>query len=104
MSQHQFAIIVTSQEVRDNDGHIMTKAGERFLLTEGEWVDATSIRLPNEDFPKETKSFPSRAKAKAFAKRWIGHPWWCKPTGEYEIVEIKPAYKSILSGYTPTSN
>lgn len=102
-----FAVIVESCEARSgyNDS-IMTKAGDKFLVTvepEG-WVEATSSQwngsLRNSNgFPHKPKMFDSREAAEKFAKRWKGHPWWCRPNGNFDIIEIEPVFKQVPDGY-----
>lgn len=100
----EFALIVTGREMRsDAPGKpIMTEEGERFWVTierEG-WVPATSRRCDDKRaVPGDVKTFPTAEAAEAFAKAWSGHPWWCSPRGEFEVVPVKPRYRKVLDGY-----
>ena len=100
---NKFAIIVESKEAISGYNHtVMTKAGDKFLVTKDHegWVEASSTRWNGEI--EDPKLFPSRASAESFAKRWKGHPWWCKPNGNFEILEVKPVYTQVLRGYEVT--
>jgi uncharacterized membrane protein len=99
-----FALIVTSRERRSGvqGNPIMTAEGERFWVerdAEG-WVEATSSRCKDpEQAPAQAKVFKTVEAAEAFAKRWTGHPWWCSPRGEFEVVPVRPKYRQVLAGY-----
>jgi hypothetical protein len=43
--------------------------------------------------------FNTYNEAEEFAKRWKGHPHWCKPSVGYEIVEVDSVYRQELIGY-----
>ncbi len=90
-----YGVIVTSKEARSGmpGNPLVTTAGERFWVTvepEG-WVPASSCRVSStgDSPPGDPKVFPSRERAEEFAKHWKGHPWWCIPNGEYEIVPLR---------------
>lgn len=97
-----YALIVTSKEAKNLSGVVITKEGEKFWVTEddGGWVEATSrIFKTHSATPCDLKTFSSERAAKNFAKVWKGHPWWCQPNGEYEVVEVISKYKSIPDGF-----
>lgn len=99
-----FGLVVESREAKSTAGHTLTKNGERFWVTvepEG-WVDATSVRVDwvKEKVPYDLKTFPTREAAERFAKKWKGHPWWCNPNGNYEVVEVTQRYKTTPDGYS----
>jgi len=103
----KFVLIVESHEARSGyNNTVLTESGDRFLVVdepEG-WVEATSAAWTgslndSNGFPHEPKLFESVGEAAAFAKRWEGHPWWCKPNGKYEILEMRPAFKQVQDGY-----
>lgn len=99
-----FALIVTSRERRSGapGNPIMTAEGERFWveIEEEGWVEATSSRCVDpEKVPARAKIFKTAEAAEAFAKRWTGHPWWCSPRGEFEVVPVRPKYRQVLDGY-----
>jgi hypothetical protein len=103
----KFVLIVESKEARSGyDNSVLTKAGDKFLVTiepEG-WVEATSSRWTgslNESngFPIRAKLFDSKDAAVKFGKRWKGHPWYCKPNGNFQVIEVKPIFKQVLDGY-----
>ena len=99
-----YAVIVTSSEQRSgSEGNpIITKDGDRFwacVEPEG-WVEATSSRYVDDTHvPGDVKTFANEKAAETFAKRWTGHPWWCSPRGEFEIVMVEAIYKSVHAGY-----
>lgn len=100
-----YGVIVTSKEARSGvtGNPIMTQAGDRFWATvepEG-WVEASSSRFTSAAVPSDVLTFKSRARAEAFAKRWKGHPWWCVPDGQYEIVPLRAIYvsRTKITGY-----
>jgi hypothetical protein len=93
----RFAVIVVSKEAKSGvqGAPVMTQEGDRFWVLEepGHWVEATSCQcFDSAVLPGDLKTFSTREKAGAFATRWDGHPWWCRPTGEYEIVSVRPDY------------
>lgn len=99
----KFIIIVTSLEARsESTGNpIITPAGTRFVVVnepEG-WVEASSIWYTDGKIPVSAKLFDTVEEAKKFAQRWKGHPWWCKPSGEFKIIEVEKTYREIFSGY-----
>lgn len=107
----KFALIVESAEARSGyDNSVITRTGEKMLVTvepEG-WVEATSSRWTgslndSDGFPIKAKLFDSAEAATKFAKRWNGHPWYCKPNGNFEVVEVKPNFKQVLDGYEVVS-
>ncbi len=92
-----YAVIVESKEVRSNSpGHpVFTQAGEKFVVVKGEF-GLTGDHYDGK-IPLHVMTFETSADAKAFAKPWKGHPWWCKPR-KYEVIEIEPVYERV-SGY-----
>lgn len=100
-----YALIVTTKEVRSGakGNPIITQEGDRFwVVAEPEgWVEATTTRYTTHTnrIPYAVKAWDTIEAAVTFAKRWKGHPWWCEPNGEYEVVEVVPQYKQVLDGY-----
>ena len=95
----KFAIIVTGSEVKCISNNILSEEGQQYWVVierEG-WVEATS-RHYQRAVPQDIKLFDSEDDAKAFADRWEGHPWWCKPKS-YEIVKLQERYERIMTGY-----
>lgn len=97
-----FILIVESNEARSGvkGNPVLTKKGDRFLVeneNEG-WVEATSSRW-REKINKGAKLFETAAEAESFAHRWQGHPWWCRPNGNYEVINVKPVFEKITVGY-----
>jgi len=96
-----FVVVVTSREVRTGyGGSVMTPKGAKFIATEDSegWVEATSSHSHGE-VPNDAKTFTTLVDAEEFAERWEGHPWWCRPSGKYEILEVTPRYKQVREGY-----
>ncbi len=83
-----------------------TQYGEKFLVIDddGGWVEASSVSLPN-NFKasnhglNNAKVFKSAEDAANFARRWNGHPWWCKPNGNFEVIEVVPVFRQVKNGY-----
>lgn len=97
-----FAIIVTGLEARSGFpcNSIVSNAGDRFWVTIEDSVGASSTHFRSYDeVPRHAKTFMSSEVAEKFAKQWKGHPWWCRPSGEYEIVELHPKYRRVPDGY-----
>jgi hypothetical protein len=95
----KFAIIVTGSEVKSSSNSILSEEGQQYWVVierEG-WVDATS-RHYQRAVPQDVKLFDSEDDAKAFADRWEGHPWWCKPKS-YTVVKLQERYEHIMTGY-----
>jgi hypothetical protein len=96
---NKFAIIVTGSEAKSSYDSVVGKENQLYwVIMEREgWVEATS-RDYQPAVPKDIKLFDSETSAIAFAKRWSGHPWWCKPKS-YEIVELQERYERVMTGY-----
>jgi len=103
---NKFALIVESGEARSSDDAVLTEDGDKFLVIiepEG-WVEATSSRWDgnlksSNGFPHDPKLFKSPEAATKFAKRWGGHPWWCNPNGNFEVIEVRPVFEQVQVGY-----
>ena len=97
-----FVVIVVMQEARYlHDGAIATPDGTRCWLTCDEWVAASSRKVDDENvIPINTKTFQTVEEADAFANRWKGHPWYCKPhPGRHEVIAVKPRYRQVHDGF-----
>jgi hypothetical protein len=100
-----YVVVVDSKEARSSykDNPILTYEGDRFIVLNDDegWVEATSTLFINGEIPRRAKLFDTEKEAVAFAERWKGHPWWCIPNGNYEIIEIVPKIEAItrLIGY-----
>ena len=95
-----FILVVSSKEEKCANDSIMTQEGEKFLvLNEPEgWVPATSCHWDGE-IPKDAKTFSSIKLAEKFAKKWKGHPWWCNPNGNFEVIPVEPLYETKQVGW-----
>lgn len=102
-----YALIVVSKEMRSGakGNPIVTSEGEKFVVCDESdgWVEATSSSYRG-SIPPDVKAFRSPAEAEAFAKKWKGHPWWCSPNGEYEIVELRPVFELQQIGWARCGN
>jgi hypothetical protein len=100
-----YGVIVTSKEAKSGaaGNPVMTAEGERFWATvePGGWVEASSSRVRDDSPPGDPLVFKTREQAEEFAKRWKGHPWWCVPSGQYEIVPlaVKTTTHARITGY-----
>lgn len=104
----RYAIMVTSDKAVSDagmPGAVVTEKGDRFWVCiepEG-WVEATSSRVGDPmDIPVDAMTFITEAAAEHFAKKWTGHPWWCKPI-EHEIIPVLPKFRQVHSGWGRTS-
>lgn len=101
-----FIVIVESKEVLDYTGFGITKEGTKFIITidpDG-WGDTSDSYNNSNDITKHVKLFKTEKEADKFAKKWKGHPWWCKPNGNYTIHEVFPVTKQVVVGYSLTSD
>jgi hypothetical protein len=95
-----FAVIAICKEVNGDGGYVLTENDEEFCVCDCEWIEATCYCGTIEENSKDLKLFESKKEAEKFCKRWKGHPWYCQPKS-FKIVELKPAYKQVLSHYEP---
>lgn len=119
--ERKWALMVRSNEVRSGllGNPVVTQSGEWFIVEnepEG-WVEATSINIGggsaanlldewlgrSASNSKHIKRFNSPEEAESFARRWRGHPWYCKPSGKFSVVEIKPVYKRVVDSWRVSS-
>lgn len=80
----------------------ITEEGHRVWVCEeeGGWVEATATStFLYKNPPKDVKTFITSDAAEKFIKKWKGHPWYHVPNGVYEIIEVKPKYKTIPDGW-----
>jgi hypothetical protein len=98
----KYVLCVQSKEAPAGLGRApMTEEGDWFLVMEDvpdHWVEATAMRVtlpfdPAYIFNTDVKVFDTAAEAAAFAQRWGGHPWWCRPNGTFQIYEVSAHYK-----------
>jgi hypothetical protein len=101
----RFGIIVTSREMKSGGTGepVMTRDGDQFWATTMEpegWVEATSVRVTDRvRAPADLLTFKTEGAARAFGKRWKGHPWWCSPKS-FEVVSVTPRMVSVQQGWT----
>lgn len=101
-----FVVVVESAKVISGAkvNSPITYEGDRFIVTidPEHWVEADSQHF-NGEIPPHAKIFDTFNEAEKFAKRWGGHPYWCKPNGNYEIIEVQPKFgEPQIIGYIPT--
>ena len=103
----RYALRVESREVLYADGDVNTFEGAEFWVCvepEG-WVEATSSPYHGQMAP-DLLTFKTPEAAGRFAKRWDGHPWWCKPNGKFTVVPVRRKFVQCAAGYeeaTPDS-
>jgi hypothetical protein len=101
-----YALIVHGKEQKSQSGTVMSKKGQRFWVCREPdgWVEATSTMVDDSflggKLPRDLKTFTTEDAAKSFAKRWKGHPWWCVPNGEFEVVKVTPKFQQVPDGFT----
>ena len=78
----------------------MTSEGEKFIVVQcdGGWVEAESRHYTGK-IPLNVKLFESKEDAIKFAQRWQGHPWWCKPNGNFQVYKVKPKTEPKIIGW-----
>lgn len=108
----QFAVIVT---LRANAAQNVM-SGALGWLCAGEWgseiaeFDRCSWKeCDRKHIPKNVTKFKTREEAEAYGESTKREPehggfgcWWQKPTGKYEVVEIKQKFKQVPDGYEAT--
>ena len=84
----------------------LTKEGDWIWVVKepGNWIEATGYRCNSdpEQIPKNVRKFPSPGAAKKFANHWAGHPWYYKPNGIYEVIQVKQTFEQVHTGYLRT--
>ncbi len=103
---NQFAILFRCKHVPDFRGDTMTPGGTFTWLVseEGYWQGETfgGIRgTSREKIPGNVVLFDSREQAE---KEWTEYreqigPWWIKPDGRFEVIEVKLKFKQVPDGY-----
>ncbi len=87
-----YVVVVESFEACSGaiGNQILTREGDKFiaLLDESGWVEASSIKYDGL-IPMNAKTFATKESAEEFARRWKGHPWWCRPNGNYKVLEVQ---------------
>lgn len=102
---NKYALQVQGAETRNANGEIIGEEGEWYWVLEDreKWVAASSISV-NSMFsrgtiPADALLFSSAEKAAQFARKWKGHPWWCRPNGNFLAVAVKPVTVQRVIGY-----
>ncbi len=89
-----YAVRYECKEAIAKSGSIVTKCGDTVYVKSGEWGLTSSYRLD-----KDILTFETEELANEFMKTWRGHPWYNITNGNYEVVEVKPKFKQVLTGY-----
>lgn len=102
-TEEKYVLRVQSKEAWSQvSGPPITNEGDWFwVIDEPEgWVPASSVRSQDaERIPAGAKAFDSKEQAEAFAKKWKGHPWWCRPNRNYQVFKVMPVFKQIRIGW-----
>lgn len=94
-----FILKMQCKEIRSSlNDEIMTREGQWVWITNGEW-GTTSGNGFFDKIPGDVLEFESKEKAEKFTKHWQGHPWYYKPNGVWEILEVKPKFKQVQDGW-----
>jgi hypothetical protein len=96
----KFIVVYECEEAIATSGTVLTKEGDKALLcveAEG-WVPATSSTWTGK-VEGMAKKFKTKINAAQFMEKYTGHPWYGIPRGPYEIFEVEPVYKQVLSHY-----
>ena len=95
-----FIVVGESLEALSESGKVITKNGQKFIVTFSEgWDSSISWNGNINRSSNNPKLFESIDTATEFARKWKGHPWYYKPNGKFEIVEVRPVYKQVQDGY-----
>lgn len=89
-----YAVRYECKEVIAKNGEVVTREGEKTYISKCEWCLTSCYRID-----KDLVIFESEERAHEFMKTWKGHPLYCKPNGNYEVLEVKPVFKQVLTGY-----
>lgn len=100
-----FCVVVELKECRSSDGSIITNEGDKALLVNDDFIDATARHIhgdkpsSNDLSQMDIKTFKDVNQVDNFLEGWEGHPWYHKFNGNYDVYEIKKNYKTIQHGY-----
>jgi len=97
-----YGLIMQSRKVLYVKGGVATRAGEEFVVNDGEWGPGTTRYNPDKPLPTDTLTFETFETADEFARSWGGHPWTFKPNGKYRVVKLTVATEPRHIGYTTT--
>ncbi len=93
-----FAAKVRCKETLYGDGKVCTVAGAWCWICRRDGYDEGST-VREGVISRAVVTFQTRKEAGAYAAAWEGAPWWWKPDGMFEIVEIETRYVTIPEGY-----
>jgi hypothetical protein len=102
--QRLLCVVVELQHKTYKDGKTATRSGEKALIINGDWVEATTRKISSDtpspsDLRNDLKTFASVGEVEALLRRWEGHPWYHKHNGNYEVFEVEANYKKVPDGY-----
>ena len=93
-NETRFGIVYECLEAISNDGKIMTKEGDKCVVSDGDWgLTGSALSYGFRD----AATWETYEEAEKIAKKWDGMPWYHKTNGNYVIVELQPAY--VQSGW-----
>lgn len=91
-----FAIKMTCAEIKGELGRIITNYGEKAWVVD-DCHGPTSRKFDDNLLPKNLTLFSNKEDADKFMANWVGHPWYYKCSGEYEVLKVEDRY--IKYGY-----
>lgn len=98
-----FAVKFQTTDCPSSNGVLVSRDGEwRWIVREPEgWVWATSQGGADQGVAGDVKTWQTREAAERATLRWEKeyHPWYGKPNGIYEVVELAPTYRTTQTGW-----
>lgn len=98
---YSYVVIVEAKESKNDLDFIVTKHGERFIVAKDTY--GITGYVYEGKIPTDAQTFNSYQEAEKFASKWKGHPWYCEPNGNFEILEVAKEYKKVFNGYKPVN-
>lgn len=98
-----FAIKFQTTDCPSTDGTLISREGQwHWIVNEPDgWVWGTSISAHGDRVAGDVKTFTTKEAALEGQARWKKdyHPWYGKPNGVYEIVELEPTFQTTQTGW-----
>ncbi len=98
-----YAVKFQTTDCPSMDGYLVSRNGDwHWIINEPEgWVWATSSTASSQGVNADVKVFATRNEAVDACDVWKEsyHPWYGKPNGIYEIVELEPTYSTKQTGW-----
>lgn len=95
-----YAIKFKCKNILGDTGFVIGKDQYAWVVDERDMITCRFIGATN-DIPLSVKTWEDRTEAEKFIGKWEGHPWFCQPNGEFEVIDLKPIYKIELMSYQP---